>query len=121
MSLLKQHTTKKGQVDKNKTKLAELNVSNNSDKYKLKTIFDIAIYIKKSTNYLPKLYYLIFQKNYLKKKNIWKPVLAVQHLQKLIILFYKNYLDKPIAISKAIDIILPITRPIIKLAAKQKV
>ena len=43
---------------------------NNSKKYKVKVIQNSTIYIKKfKSSYLLKLYYLVFWKSYLKKKN----------------------------------------------------
>ena len=42
----------------------------------------------------------------------------VQHLRKLISLFYKDYRDKPTATSEAIDTARPIARLIINPAAK---
>lgn len=42
----------------------------------------------------------------------------VQQLKKLISLFYKNHLNKLTTIFSAIDIILSIARPIIKLTIK---
>ena len=46
----------------------KLDIGNNSRKYKVKTICNSMVYIKKSVGYLLGLYYLIFWKNYLKKK-----------------------------------------------------
>ena len=46
MSLLKQNTTEKGRVDKNLTKLAELDAGNDSSKYEIKVIWNRIIYIK---------------------------------------------------------------------------
>ena len=57
MLLLKQNTTKKGWIDKNKTKL---DISKNSKKYKVETIYNSTVYTRKSANHLPKLYYLVF-------------------------------------------------------------
>ena len=52
------------------TELAKLNTGNNeSSIYKLKLIYNSAIYIKKSVDYLLGLYYLVFEKSYLEKKN----------------------------------------------------
>ena len=44
--------------------------------------------------------------------------MAIQQLKKLINMFHKNHLDKPIAIFKAIDTAPALARPTIKLAAK---
>lgn len=48
------------------------------------------------------------------EKNIQEQALAIQHLEKLINLFYKNYLDKLIATSSIINITLLIARSTIK-------
>ena len=59
MLLLKQNTTKKGWVDENVTKLDANN--NEGDEYKIKAIWNSAVYTKKSElGYLPRLYYLVF-------------------------------------------------------------
>ena len=48
------------QIDKNRIELTKLNAGdNNSGKYKVKTIFDSAVYIKKLAVYLSKFYYLV--------------------------------------------------------------
>ena len=48
----------------------ELDINNNnSKKYKVETIYNNAIYIKKLINYLLELYYLVFYKNYQKEEN----------------------------------------------------
>ena len=60
MSLLKKNTIKKKQIDENVTELAELNVGNNSGKYKLEAICNSAAYAKEvKSSYLLKLYYLV--------------------------------------------------------------
>ena len=103
-------------MDKNATKL---DASDEGSEYEVKTIWNSAVYAKKSElGYLLELYYLVFWKDYLKEENIWKPYSAVQHLRKLISLFYKDYPNKPTAISESIDIALPMSRSTIKLAAK---
>lgn len=62
ISLLEQNIIRKKQIDKNKTKL---NIDNNRKKYKL------IVYTKKlKLGYLLKFYNFVFQKRYLKKKNI---------------------------------------------------
>ena len=58
MSLLEQNTTKKGRVDKNDA--SELDAGDNeSEKYKVKAIWDSVVYARKSTSYLPRLHYLV--------------------------------------------------------------
>ena len=59
MSLLEQDTTKKGQVDKNVTKLET--GDNKGNKYKVEPIWDSAVYRKESeSGYLSGLHYLVF-------------------------------------------------------------
>ena len=69
MSLLEQNTTRKGQVDKNTTKLAELDVSHHKGgEYKVKAICNSAVYAKESADYLPRLYYLVFLEKLSRRK-----------------------------------------------------
>lgn len=56
-------------MDENK---AKLNTSN-SKEYKVKIIQNSMFYIRKSASYLPRLYYLILWKKYLKEENTCKP------------------------------------------------
>ena len=96
MLLLEQDITKKKQVGENVTQL-EFEVDDDA-KYKLEIIENSMIYVKKSeAEYLPRLYYQILQKNYSKKKNILKPVLAVQYFEKLVKTLYAKHVNKPIA------------------------
>ena len=69
MSLLEKDTTKKRQVDGNAT---ELDIDNNdSGKYKMKAIWDSAVYTKESeSGHLSGFYYLISWKRYLEEENI---------------------------------------------------
>lgn len=68
MSPLKQYITKKGQVDKDTTKL---NAGNNKRrKYKIKVIQENAVYVKESKGHLAGLYYLMSLKKYPEKENI---------------------------------------------------
>ena len=69
ISLLEKDTTKKRQIDENNT--AKLNIGDNkSDEYKIKAIQDSVVYTRELAGNLPGLYYLVFQKSYLKEKNI---------------------------------------------------
>ena len=106
----------------NKNNATKLDTGKDSNKYKLEAIFYSAVYIKKSELvHLLGLYILVFWKSYLKDKNIREFILAVLHFKKFINLFYKNYCNKPIAISKAINNVLSITKPTVKLTVlKQK-
>ena len=66
MSLLEQNITKKEQIDKWVTKLK----AGNSKEYKVKAIWDSAVYANKSeSGQLLGLYYLVAWKRYLEKEN----------------------------------------------------
>ena len=116
--LLEQDTTRKRRVDENNA--AKLDVGDNEgDEYKVEAICNSAVYAKESeTSHLPGLYYLVFWKSYPEEENTLEPPLAVQHLRKLISLFYKNHLNKLTAISKAINIAPLIARPTIRPTVK---
>ena len=120
MSLLEKDTTRKERVEK----IPELDVGDNSEEYEVEAIWDSALYaIKSKLGHLPGLYYLVAWKGYLKEKNIWEPVLAVQHLRKLISSFHKDHPEKPTATSLPVDSALPMARPTVKparLITKQK-
>lgn len=73
---------------------------------------------KSKSDYLSKFYYLIFQKKYLEEKNTYKLALTIQHLRKLIRLFYRNYFKKLITIFKAIDTTLLMSRLTVKFINK---
>ena len=61
MSLLEKKTIKKKWIDKNVMELAKLNANENEgNNDKIETICYNAVYIKKSTDYLSRLYYLVF-------------------------------------------------------------
>lgn len=109
MSLLEKKIIKKGQIDK---KIAEqFEFSGNNEKYKVENICNSTVYTRKSKmGYLLCLYYLVSWKSYLKNKNTWKPVSAIQYLQKLVSTFYRNYPNKSIAISLLIDLAPSIVR-----------
>ena len=75
MSLLEQDTTRKEWVDKNVT---ELDASDDEGgEYKVEAIRNRAVYARESAGYLPKLYYLVSWKGYLKEENTWESALAV--------------------------------------------
>ena len=85
-------------------KLAELDAGNEIEKYKVKEIWDSAVYARESKlGHLPGLYYLISWKEYPEEENTWEPASVVQHLKKLINSFHKNHSDKPTATFPAIN------------------
>ena len=102
-------------------KLTELDVTKDNGEYGVEAIHNSAVYTRELTGYLLGLYYLVSWKGYPEEENTWESVLAVQHLRKLISLFYKNHPAKPIAIFEAIETASPMARPTIKLAAKSTV
>ena len=115
--LLEQDTTRKEQVDENITEL-EFNAGN-SKKYKVKVIENSMLYAMESkSGHLLGLYYLVAWKDYFEEENIWKLFSAVQNLRKLIRLFHKNHLEKPIATSLPINFALLMAKPIFKSTAK---
>lgn len=87
-----------------------------SEEYKDKAICDNEVYTKEldSGHYLLGLYYLVLWKGYPKEKNTWEPVIAIQHLQKLVTTFYTKHSEKPMATFLPIDSAPPIVRPIAK-------
>lgn len=77
MSQIEQKTIKKRQVDNKFLNLKlELDIGNNKE-YKMKSIKNSAIYARKAIGQLLGLYYLIFRKDYLDKKDLCKPALTV--------------------------------------------
>ena len=113
VSLLKQNTTKKERVDENVTEL-KFDIGD-SKEYKVEAIWDSVVYTNKSERgHLLGLYYLVAWKSCLEEENTWEPALTVQHLRKLIGLFYKNHLDKPTATSLPSNCAPPIARSTVK-------
>ena len=100
----------------------EFDVDDNSSKeYKVEAIWDSAVYTKElKSGYLSCLYYLVSWIRYPEEENIWKPALVVQHLKKLISLFHKDHLTKPIANFLAVNIASQMARPIVKLVESIK-
>ena len=96
--------------------------------YKVKGIEDSAIYAKKAVRQLPRLYYLVSWKSYPEKENTWEPALAIQHLWKLVTVYHKNNLEKPIATSAPVNTApqmartttLPMPKSTIDIPIKQK-
>ena len=84
-------------------------------KYKVEAIRDSAVYARESeSSHLPGLYYLISWKEYPEEENTWEPASAVQHLKKLISLFYKEHPNKPTATFPTIETAPPMARPTVK-------
>ncbi len=115
VSLLEQDITKKGRVDETTSRL-EFENEGNGEKYEVEAIRDYAIYAKESDSghHLLGLYYLILWKGYPEEENTWEPASTVLHLCKLISTFYRDHLEKPIAISPLIDSAPPMARPTVR-------
>ena len=113
MSLLEKNITRKGQVDDDNA--VKLDAGDNSGEYKVEVIGNSAVYVRESElSHLPELHYLISWKEYLEEENPWEPDSAVQHLGKLISLFYKDHSGKSTATSLTINIAPPIARTTVK-------
>lgn len=95
---------------------------NNGDskEYKVKAIYDSKVYNNKSEGHLLGFYFLVFWKGYLKKENTWKPVLAIQHLQTLVITFHKEHLKKPMPTILPIYSAPSMSKPIVRSEAWTK-
>ena len=71
MSLLEQDSTKKGRVDKKIAEQLEFEASGNKKEYKVKGIYNSAVYARESeAGHLPGLYYLVSWKGYPKDESI---------------------------------------------------
>ena len=77
--------------------------ADDNKEYEVNGIWDSAVYGRESAGQLPGLYYLVLWKGYPKKKNTWKPTLAIQHLQRLVIVYYKDNSKKPPATSAPVN------------------
>ena len=105
MFLLEQDITKKGQVDKKTVEQLEFEAGSDNEEYEVEGIRDSAVYARESeAGHLLGLYHLVSWKSYSKDKSTWEPASIVQHLQKLVSIFYKNHSDKPTATSPPIDL-----------------
>ena len=80
--------------------------------YEVDGIWDNAVYAKESTTgQLPGLYYLALWKGYPKEENTWEPILAIQHLWRLVTAFHKNNPEQLIATSLPVDTASTMARP----------
>lgn len=81
---------------------------NENGENKIEIFYKSMVYIKKlKLVHLLGFYYLVSWKIYSKKENTKEPILAFQQLKKLIISFYKKYVDKQIINSPLINTALP--------------
>ena len=105
MSLLKQNTTKKRQVDNKALPEPENEFEARDDKEdEIKTIIKSAVYgPQANNNEMPGLYYLVLWKGYPEEINTWEPSSAVIHFRKLISTFHKEYSEKSTTTSPLLD------------------
>lgn len=97
----------------------EFNVEEDK-KYKVEAIKSSAIYAEVVKGQLPGLYYLVFWRGDLEDESIWKSISAILYLQKMISTFYKDYSEKPKAISPPLNSAPLMATLIVKLITKQK-
>lgn len=82
--------------------------------YEIETIINSIIYNKKiANNQMLSFYYFVLWKDYPKPENIKEPPAVVIHFWKLINIFHKEHLQKPIATSSFLNLIPPMARPIV--------
>ena len=111
---MEQNTTRKRRVDE-EVRQMEFNTGDDGEEYKIKAIWNSAVYAKESElGHLPGFYYLISWKRYPKEENTWEPALAIQYLRKLISSFYKDHLDKLTMTFSTINTAPPMARPIVR-------
>ena len=118
MSLLEQDNIRKGRINEF-TEVPKFESSDNKE-YEVEAIRDSAVYTKKANGHLLGLYYLVAWKDYLEKKNTWESSSTVMYLWKMVNTFYKDHLEKQIAISPPLNSAPPMTKPTIQLPVKQK-
>ena len=112
VSLLKQDIKRKKQVDNQALPKPEKEFeAKNNKEYKIKAIINSAVYGKEVNNQIPDLYYLVSWKSYLNEENTWEPSMVIKHLRKLINIFHKKYLKKPIITSLFLAFAPLIVRP----------
>ena len=109
--MLEQDITKKGRVDEKTVEQLKFEAGGNNKEYKVEGIYDSAIYARKlEAGHLPGFYYLVSWKDYPKDESTWQPVLAMQHLRKLISIFHKDHSKKLTATSPLINLASPIAK-----------
>lgn len=94
--------------------------ASNDKEYELEIIWDSVVYTKEVDRHLLRLYNLVAWKSYSEKKNIWELFLVVMHLQKMVSLFYKDYLEKLTVTLVFLDSALSIAKPTVKFFTKWK-
>ncbi len=120
VSLLEQNTTRKGRVDEPTSQL-EFEGDGDGKKYEVEAIQDSAVYANKSEGgHLPGLYYLVSWKSYPEEENTWEPTLAIQHFQRLVSTYHRDYPEKPTATSSPVDFAPLMARPTDKPTNKSK-
>ena len=86
-----------------------------SREYEVEAIWDRVVYVRESKlDHLLGFYYLVSWKEYIEKKNTWKPASAVQHLRKLINSFHEDHPYNPTSTSSTINITTPMARLTVK-------
>ena len=123
MLLLEQDTTKKEQINELFSKSKPEFDADNNKEYKVEAIINNAVYAKKAEEHLLNFYYFVSWKGYLEEKSTWESFFAIIHFWKMISLFHKDHLEKPMAISPLFNFAPPMTKPLVKpakLFVKQK-
>ena len=83
----------------------------NNKEYEINRIWDSAVYAKESTiDQLLGFYYLVLWKSYPEEENTKEPILAIQHLQRLVNSYHKDNPEKPTATSFLVNIASPMAR-----------
>lgn len=90
--------------------------ADDNKEYVVVTIRDSIVYISVYQEQLPRLYYLVSWKGYLKSESIWKSAFAIIYLRNMIKTFYKDYSEKPTITSPSTDFTPLVTRPSINLS-----
>ena len=80
ISLLKQNTTRKKQINELFLEPEPKFDAGNNKEYEVEAIINSTVYAKEVEEHLLGLYYLVFWKGYLKEKSIWNLSSVVMHL-----------------------------------------